>query len=172
MLKVHIRVQSWALLAGLLASVPSAKGQSNKLPAGPGKDAFVAVCGACHAPEIVLDLKKSRDGWSATIDDMVAKGASGTDQQMQYILDYLSKNFGKSTALKIDINTASKEKRRQVLEASSKDAEAITYYRDEHGKFKLWDDLKKASEIDINKFLAKKDRITSKGGACLDRAAL
>jgi competence protein ComEA len=159
MFKVHIRVKSWALLAGLLASVPSAKGQS-KLPAGPGKDAFVAVCGACHAPEIVLDLKKSRDGWSATIDDMVDKGASGTDQQMQDILDYLSKNFSKSTAAKIDINTASNEQLRQVLEVSSKDAEAITRYRDEHGKFKSWDDLKRISEIDINKLLAKKDQIT------------
>jgi competence protein ComEA len=159
MFKVHIRVKSWALLAGLLASVPSAKGQS-KLPAGSGKDAFVAVCGACHAPEIVLDLKKSRDGWSATIDDMVDKGASGTDQQMQDILDYLSKNFGKSTAAKIDINTASNEQLRQVLDLSSKDAEAITHYRDEHGKFKSWDDLKRISEIDINKLLAKKDQIT------------
>jgi competence protein ComEA len=159
MFKVHIRVKSWALLAGLLASVPSAKGQS-KLPAGPGKDAFVAVCGACHAPEIVIDLKKSRDGWSATIDDMVDKGASGTDQQMQDILDYLSKNFGKSTAAKIDINTASNEQLRQVLDLSSKDAEAITHYRGEHGKFKSWDDLKRISEIDINKLLAKKDQIT------------
>jgi competence protein ComEA len=156
---LHIRVQSWAFLAGLLASVPSAKGQS-KLPAGPGKDSFVAVCGACHSPEIVLDLKKSRDGWSTTIDDMVEKGASGTDHQMQDILDYLSKNFGKSTAPEIDINTASKEQLQQVLGVSPKDAEAITHYRDEHGKFKSWDDLKKVSEIDLSKLLAKKDDIT------------
>lgn len=159
MFKVYIRVQSWALLTGLLASVPTAKGES-KLPDGPGKDAFVAVCGTCHAPEIVFGLTKSRDGWSATIDDMVEKGASGTDQQMQGILDYLSKNFSKSEVPKIDINTASKEQLRQVLSLSSKDAEAITHYRDEHGKFKSWDDLKKVSEIDINKLLAKKDQIT------------
>jgi competence protein ComEA len=156
---LRIRVQSWAFLAGFLASLPSAKGES-KLPAGPGKDSFVAVCGACHSPEIVLDQKKSRDGWSATMDDMVDKGASGTDQQMQDILSYLSKNFGKSTVPKIDINTASKEQLQQVLDLSSKDAEAITHYRDEHGKFKSWDDLKKISEIDSDKLLAQKDQIT------------
>ena len=86
MFKVHIRVQTWALLAGLLASVPSAKGES-KLPAGPGKDAFVAVCGACHAPgrSSLTSRKAEMDGprlWNY----MVEKGASGTDQQMQDIL--------------------------------------------------------------------------------------
>ena len=70
----------------------------------------------------------------------------------------MSKNFGKSTAIKIDINTASKEQLGRVLGLSSKDAEAITHYRDEHGKFKSWDDLKKVSEIDTNKLLAKKDQ--------------
>jgi hypothetical protein len=38
-------------------------------------------------------IRLTRDGWESTIGDMIARGAKGTDEDFQAILDYLSKNF-------------------------------------------------------------------------------
>src|SRR5437879_3699235 len=77
--------------AGLL--IPTASAQS--LPNGPGKDVFQRVCSACHEAELVMDKKQTKEGWSATVDEMVARGAEGTDKEFDTIVEYLAKNFGK-----------------------------------------------------------------------------
>lgn len=130
-----------------------------QFPDGPGKDAVLRICGQCHPADILLGVGKSRDGWAATVDDMVAKGASGSDEELQEIVAYLSKNFGKSTAGKININTATLKDLRERLDLSSKEAQAILDYREDHGSFKSWADLKKVPNLDIPKLETKKDKI-------------
>jgi competence protein ComEA len=138
--------------------ISRASGQA-KFPDGPGKDAVLKVCGQCHAADILLGVGKSRDGWAATVDDMVAKGASGSDEELQDIVAYLSKNFGKSTSGKINVNTAPVKDLRERLDLSLKEAQAIIDYREEHGSFKSWADLKKVPDLDITRLEAKKDKI-------------
>jgi len=143
----------------LALSASLAFGQT-KFPDGPGKDAVLKICGQCHSADILLGVAKGRDGWAATVDDMVAKGASGSDEELQEIIGYLSKNFGKSTAGKINVNTATAKDLRGALDLSLKDAQAILDYREEHGSFKSWADLKKVPDLDIARLETKKDRIS------------
>jgi competence protein ComEA len=149
------KIAGGAILALLISR---ASGQT-KFPDGPGKDAVLKVCGQCHPADILVGLGKSRDGWAATVDDMVAKGASGSDEELQEIVAYLSKNFGKSTGGKINVNTATLKDLRERLDLSLKEAQAIVDYREEHGSFKSWADLRKVPDLDIPRLEAKKDKI-------------
>jgi len=52
------------------------------------------VCASCHAVEVVTNSKLDRQSWKETVDNMVARGAIATPQEMSVIVDYLAKNFG------------------------------------------------------------------------------
>jgi competence protein ComEA len=143
----------------ILALLTSRASGQAKFPDGPGKDAVLKVCGQCHAADILLGTGKSRDGWAATVDDMVAKGATGTDEELEEIVAYLSKNFGKSAAGKINVNRAAVKDLRERLDLSLKEAQTIVDYREAHGSFKSWADLKKVPDLDITRLEAKKDKI-------------
>jgi competence ComEA-like helix-hairpin-helix protein len=130
-----------------------------KFPDGPGKDAVLKICGQCHAADVLIGVGKSKDGWAATVEDMVAKGASGSDEELQQIVDYLARNFGKSAAGKVNVNAASAKDIREKLDLPAKDAQAIFDYREAHGSFKSWADLKNVPDLDSSRLEAKKDKI-------------
>jgi cytochrome c5 len=77
-------------LAGNLAFAGT---NAAKLPDGPGKATVEKICSGCHAPEIVLGRHETEDGWTVIVSDMVNKGANGTDDEFNTIIDYLAKNF-------------------------------------------------------------------------------
>jgi competence ComEA-like helix-hairpin-helix protein len=131
-----------------------------KFPDGPAKASLLKICGECHAVEVLQGIGKSKEGWAATVDDMVAKGASGSDEELQQIVEYLARNFGKSTVGKVNINTATVKDIKDKLELPLKEAQAIFDYRQEHGSFKSWADLKRVPDLDTRKLEAKKDKIT------------
>jgi competence ComEA-like helix-hairpin-helix protein len=138
----------------VLAILTSRASAQTRFPDGAGKDAVLKICGQCHAADILLGVGKSRDGWAATVDDMVAKGATGSDEELQEIVTYLSKNFGK-----VNVNTATLKDLKEKLDLSSKEAQAILDYREAHGTFKSWADLKKVPDVDIARLEAKKDKV-------------
>lgn len=126
-----------------------------KLPDGPGKDSVLKICNDCHAVEVLQGVGKSKEGWAATVDDMVAKGATGSDEEVQQIVEYLARNFGK-----VNINTATMTDLKEKLDLPVKEAQAILDYRQEHGSFKSWADLKKVPDVDLARLEAKKGKIT------------
>jgi len=75
---------------------------AQKLPDGPGKDAFTGVCSGCHALDLATGQKKPRAGWQATIDSMVAKGATASKEQLDAIVDYLAAHFGPDDAASLN----------------------------------------------------------------------
>jgi len=77
-------------LTGLMAPATA-----QTLPDGQGKATLVRVCGGCHEAAIVSAKKMSRQEWSDVVDEMREKGANATDQEVEIILDYLTKFFGK-----------------------------------------------------------------------------
>ncbi len=68
------------------------------LPQGRGHQEFVRVCTGCHpAEDAVKGLRRSRQGWQQIVDDMVVRGAEGTDEELKRIVDYLTEHFGPSS---------------------------------------------------------------------------
>jgi hypothetical protein len=65
------------------------------LPDGPGKAAFEKICASCHEAAQAIDARRTRAEWQRVVDDMVARGAEGTDEEIATITAYLTKFFGK-----------------------------------------------------------------------------
>ena len=126
-----------------------------QLPDGAGKDAVGKVCTECHDTSNIRKLRLSRDQWSEKIDDMVDRGAKGTDQEMMAVLDYLSKNFAPGS--KIWVNTAPFSELKANLGLSNDETQALLDYRQKNGNFQQWQDLLKVAGLDGKKIEAKKD---------------
>jgi glucose dehydrogenase len=72
---------------------PLKTGAMGDLPEGTGKDTVIALCTKCHGPSNFSTLRMSRRAWEAEVAGMKDKGATGTDEEFQRVVEYLSKNF-------------------------------------------------------------------------------
>jgi competence protein ComEA len=71
--------------------------QTPGLPEGEGRNIVQNVCGSCHDADIVAGQKHTKEGWQGVVDEMVARGASVSDDEAKVIVTYLTKNFGEET---------------------------------------------------------------------------
>lgn len=126
-----------------------------QLPEGPGKDTLLKVCSTCHNADVVQGYHQGKDAWADTITQMIQRGAEGSEDQFNAVLDYLAKNFGLPT----NINKATSSDLVAQLSITSKEADAIVKYRTDNGAFKVLDDLKKVPDLDFKKIEAQKDHI-------------
>jgi cytochrome c5 len=95
--KVKSRARRHTLLvAGLvfLSFARSTHAQS-VLPEGPGKAVVERMCTACHGLNVVTAQRMTKQHWADQVDDMVARGAIGSDADIRQVVEYLSRNFGK-----------------------------------------------------------------------------
>jgi competence protein ComEA len=129
--------------------------QAQDLPDGKGKAVVEEVCGACHGVDLLTTRRATKQGWSYIVDDMVARGASASNEQVQQINEYLAKNFGQ-----VNPNKATSAEIAGVLEITPAQADAIVKYKTDHGDFKAFDDLKKVPGLETAKLDTKKDRVT------------
>jgi competence protein ComEA len=118
--------------------------QDDGLPEGAEKGVVLRVCGNCHGLEQVTGAKYTKKGWSEVVDNMVTRGAEGSDEDMAAIVKYLARNFGKP----VNINTASAKEIEDGLSFSGAQSEALVRYRSAKGPFKAYDDLLKVPGID------------------------
>jgi len=139
---------SAAVLAGGLLS-----GQE-KLPDGPGKETVQKACATCHEIEAVVASRRTRIGWQLSVDDMVSRGAEGSEEELAAVVEYLTKNFGK-----VNVNTASAEELEKTLSLSAKEAQAILAYREKSGKIKDFEELKKIPGVNADQLQAKRGLI-------------
>ncbi len=65
------------------------------LPEGEGKKLVVKICTDCHGVEQIVAKKRTKAEWDDVISDMVQKGAVGKDEELDTIVAYLTKNFGR-----------------------------------------------------------------------------
>ena len=79
-----------------------------------------AVCAKCHNLQIVMDTPMSYSAWHDTVQTMMDRGATGTDQQFADVMDYLHR-----TMTTIDVNTADADELQIVLQVPEDTARAI-----------------------------------------------
>jgi len=79
-------------LSGQAAIV--SQGQT-QLPAGESRDLVQKVCNSCHSVDLIATHRETRDQWTVTVQRMAQHGAAATDEQFQFIVDYLTENFGR-----------------------------------------------------------------------------
>jgi len=131
-----------------------------KLPDGPGKATTQKVCGSCHGAELVLGRQEDREAWGSVVNDMIQRGATGTDDEFYEVVDYLATNFSKTApVIKINVNKATAKDLEGALRLTAKQAAANVHQREEKGDFKSIEDLKKVPGIDAGKIEANKNRL-------------
>ena len=99
-----------------------AAGQAETRPAPPPE--FTKVCVRCHASDKVVEGRRYPAQWDQVIEQMVARGATGTEEEFDVVYDYLVAQFGR-----VAINTAPADEIAQVLHLEQGVADAIVKQR-------------------------------------------
>ncbi len=131
-----------------------------KLPEGPGRAMTVQLCGTCHAAEIVMSRRESREGWSGVVEDMMLRGLKGSDDELGEAVDYLVAQFPRTAPLpKVNVNKASMPELIAGLGLTGAQASSIVKYRSENGNYTSLDDILKIPGLNPRGIEAKKSRL-------------
>ena len=141
----------------LVLSITGALAQ--ELPDGPGRDETIKMCKQCHEMARSVSLRQDRDGWTTTMNKMVAYGMKGAPEEFAVVLDYLAKHFPAEAVPRVNVNKASAIELESGLTLRRSQAAALIAYREKNGEFKSLEDLKKVPSLDPATIEAKKDRI-------------
>jgi competence protein ComEA len=135
--------------------VPSGEG----MPDGPGKDVTVKACGPCHETRRAASVRLTREGWAAVIEGMRVRGAKVSDAEFPIILDYLTTHFLGEAPQPLNLNTATQIDLEAVGGLLRREAAAVIRYREQNGRFKSVDDLRKVPGLDFKKIELRRDAI-------------
>ena len=89
------RILGIGLIAFLAFAVSA---QAQPLPKGKGRADFQRLCSTCHSLARATSQRLTREEWTRVINDMVARGAQGTQDELDNVMAYLTVNFGKPLA--------------------------------------------------------------------------
>ena len=124
----------------------SAQSNEQLLPDGPTKDKMLKLCVGCHELDLVVARRHTRTEWEGVIEDMIARGTKGTEQELDEVVDFLNRNLGK-----VNVNTATARQLEDGLKISEQDAQAIKSWREQHGNFKSFEEVRKVPGLDAAK---------------------
>jgi competence protein ComEA len=124
------------------------------LPDGPGKAVVERLCASCHAIENVIEARRTKLGWQRMVEDMVGRGAEGSEEEFKTVVDYLTAHYGK-----INVNTASAKDLETTLSLATREAEAIVSYREKNGRIKDFPELRKIPGVNAETLDAKRPLI-------------
>jgi competence protein ComEA len=144
------------LTSGLVCIFSMAGAHAQTKPAAEDGNALLTkVCTGCHELDGVLAQRNSRERWSHIVDDMVSRGAEGTDAELNQVIDYLAKIRGP----KVNVNQATAEQLTTTAGLPKATAGAIVDYREKHGVFKNAEELKKIPGVDADAIEQVRDRL-------------
>lgn len=150
-------------LSGVLvvsaALLPLSAAEKSRLPEGAGKATTERLCGTCHGANILLSKRESRDGWNGIVEDMIQRGAKGTDDEFGEVVDYCVAHFGKGVPMRVNVNEGSPKEISNGLGIPVAQGNAIVEFRRANGNFKTVEDLLKVPGIDAKAVEAKKASI-------------
>jgi competence ComEA-like helix-hairpin-helix protein len=139
---------SYVLLLPLLLTAGSMSlhaADENDLPEGQGKETVVKMCSNCHPLKQVTKKRFTKDYWSSVVEDMVSRGAEGTEDEALEAAAYLWKHYGKP----VNINQATAKELQSQLGFTAADADLVIKHRTDSGQFKSLDDLLKVKGLNI-----------------------
>jgi putative heme-binding domain-containing protein len=81
-------------LGSMIALSFAVCGHAQSLPDGQGKAEFQRICGNCHSVSIATAQRMTQAQWSGVVNDMVSRGAQGSQQDLDNVTTYLATHFG------------------------------------------------------------------------------
>ena len=147
---------AFVTLAGALYAAQGV--DPSTLPPSADRELLFRVCSECHGVEDALVERRPASEWRSVADDMIRRGAQASDDEIKTIVSYLSVHAGR-----VNVNRASADDLKAVLELSKEQADAIVAFRTQKGEFHGIDDLKQVPGIDAKALDERKDRIVFAG---------
>jgi competence protein ComEA len=164
------------LLSPILCLIFAANDQT--LPPGKGQEVVQQQCAGCHALKVVTSKRASKEQWATLLDQMISRGADVPDDEIEAVIEYLSKNFGENRepandkgksedqnkpeedqSKSTNVNKATASELAAGLGLSAKEASAVVAFREQNGDFKTWSDVSKVPGVDAKKIESNKDRL-------------
>jgi competence ComEA-like helix-hairpin-helix protein len=141
---IVVGILTWAVATAVIAGsntpAPHRAGETvQSQPAdqsAAAPEAFTRVCGRCHAQDRIVEGRRSRSQWEEVLERMIAKGATGSDDDFGIVMEHLVSEFGR-----VAINSAPADEVAHVLHLDATHADAIVSYRKTHGPFADFDAL-------------------------------
>jgi competence protein ComEA len=175
----------FALAAGIASAQtdPSSAGP-NAMPDGAGKPIVQQKCVICHNLTVVTSKHASQKEWDQVVNQMVSRGADLSDEEIDTVIAYLSKNYGPldqkaapsasageqpastdttaadTSSTPVNVNKASAQDLESSLGLPKAEAEAIVKYREQNGNFKTWHDVAAVPGVSAAKIEGIQKRIT------------
>ena len=106
-------LSGWVLLATAQAQQPATEATTPETAA-------VKICASCHGMQMVTDTPRDYDAWHDTVQKMIDRGARGTPEEFDLVMDFLFQNV-----TPVDVNHADAETLMAILHASQEAAQAI-----------------------------------------------
>lgn len=85
---------STAALAVTLAAGAGLLARAQEPKKDKGRELVLDICTTCHELDLITHQKLSREQWTTVIKGMISEGAVVTEEEFNWIVDYLAKNFG------------------------------------------------------------------------------
>ena len=109
----------------------------------PGREVTERLCNNCHGPENYNSYKNTRREWKVVVEDMVGRGATGTDAEFAQVISFLTAEYGKP----LKINEAPVRDLQAAMDLTPDQAQAIVDHRTKNGPFKTVEDVLKVTGI-------------------------
>lgn len=171
-----------ALGSAFAQTTPPATG-TPAMPDGAGKPVVQRACSGCHSLTVVTSKHASQSEWDQLVNLMVSRGADLSDDEIDTVIAYLSKNYGpldqKATpstdaaasasdtaalpvtgTTPVNVNKATAQELESSLGLAKPDAEAIVKYREQKGSFKTWQDVAAVPGVSAAKIEGLQKQIT------------
>jgi len=94
-MKTRIYTKYIKVMSMLVCLCMPVLGWAQGLPEGEGRDAMIAACTACHGLDNITNpyTKLSAEEWEMYLYEMISRGASVYEKDIEPIKQYLIKNF-------------------------------------------------------------------------------
>jgi competence ComEA-like helix-hairpin-helix protein len=119
----------------------------------PNWGAVQVVCGRCHTTALFRNQLRSWSRWNDVFEDMMTRGATGTDDELVQVTSYFLENL-----TVVNVNTSPADELGGVLGVKESVAEAIIARR-EKKPFANLAELRQIPGVDANKLQQRKERI-------------
>ena len=115
----RVSVLHCAAVGGLLLFAMPARGQQATEATTP-EAAAVKICSSCHGMQLVTDTPRDYDAWHDTVQKMIDRGARGTPEEFDLVMDFLFQNV-----TPVDVNHADRDSLMAILHTTEAPADAI-----------------------------------------------
>jgi competence ComEA-like helix-hairpin-helix protein len=143
-----------ALAIATMASPTAARQAAPAEPRPEPPPEFTKLCVRCHPSDKIVEGRRYKTQWDQVLEQMVARGATGTDDEFDVVFNYLVAQYGR-----VAVNTAPADEIAEVLHLEEGVAQTIVQQRAKNGPFADFEALTAVPGVPVEDLKKRRDAI-------------